>query len=312
MKSFLGVFLSLFISFFVFADTPAPINTSKISGDSSDISTVNFRFPNFTGSHSGKIVTLGTLGVAGGGTGVGVSSGANSVVLRDANANITANGIIPSFRNQTFGTVGTLTIADAQVQEYSGGSGTQTVNLPTTGIKAGQQVVLINNGPAYSSVMNVNSSSGAAITSLSNPSTGIFTALVDNPTGSSNWSALLGLPNFLAFNSSLISASTGAFDLGSPTKYWNNGYITNLYATNISGSISGTATNITGTLAIANGGTGQSTASGAITALLPSQTGNGGKVLTTDGTLATWGTMGSGGTSFVAMAPLALSSGNLV
>ena len=46
-----------------------------------------------------------------------------------------------------------------------------------------------------------------------------------------------------------------------------------------------------GTLSIANGGTGSTTATSAINALLPSQTSNGGKYLTTDGTTASWGTV---------------------
>ena len=43
-----------------------------------------------------------------------------------------------------------------------------------------------------------------------------------------------------------------------------------------------------GVLAISNGGTGQTTAQTAIDALLPSQSTNSGKVLTTDGTNASW------------------------
>jgi hypothetical protein len=41
-------------------------------------------------------------------------------------------------------------------------------------------------------------------------------------------------------------------------------------------------------LSVANGGTGASTASGALNNLLPTQTGNTGKVLTTDGSTASW------------------------
>lgn len=47
---------------------------------------------------------------------------------------------------------------------------------------------------------------------------------------------------------------------------------------------------VTGTLPIANGGTGQTTAGAAINALLPSQSGHSGKYLTTDGTNPSWGT----------------------
>lgn len=51
----------------------------------------------------------------------------------------------------------------------------------------------------------------------------------------------------------------------------------------------------TGTsIAIANGGTGQITANAALNALLPSQTSNSGKFLTTDGTNTSWGAGGTG------------------
>lgn len=49
---------------------------------------------------------------------------------------------------------------------------------------------------------------------------------------------------------------------------------------------------LNGVLGIANGGTGQTTAPNAINALLPSQTGQSGKFLTTNGTVASWGTAG--------------------
>lgn len=51
-------------------------------------------------------------------------------------------------------------------------------------------------------------------------------------------------------------------------------------------------TGVTGTLPIANGGTGQTTAGAAINALLPSQSGHSGKYLTTDGTNPSWGAAG--------------------
>ena len=51
---------------------------------------------------------------------------------------------------------------------------------------------------------------------------------------------------------------------------------------------------LVGTIPVANGGTGASTATDGLNNLLPSQTGNNGKVLATDGTNATWTTNGSG------------------
>jgi hypothetical protein len=58
----------------------------------------------------------------------------------------------------------------------------------------------------------------------------------------------------------------------------------------------GTAANVTGIVAIANGGTGQTTSTAALNALLPTQAGNSGKVLSTDGSTATWTTASGGGT----------------
>jgi hypothetical protein len=57
----------------------------------------------------------------------------------------------------------------------------------------------------------------------------------------------------------------------------------------------GTAGNVTGTVAIANGGTGQTTANAAFNALVPSQTSQSGKYLTTDGTDTSWATVAGGG-----------------
>jgi hypothetical protein len=50
----------------------------------------------------------------------------------------------------------------------------------------------------------------------------------------------------------------------------------------------GLNTHVSGTLPIANGGTGETTASAAINALVPSQTGNAGKYLSTNGTAVSW------------------------
>jgi hypothetical protein len=63
---------------------------------------------------------------------------------------------------------------------------------------------------------------------------------------------------------------------------------------------------LTTDLSIANGGTGQSTAATAINALLPSQTGNNGKILSTDGTVCAW--ISSGGVGSVTS--VAMSGGS--
>lgn len=78
----------------------------------------------------------------------------------------------------------------------------------------------------------------------------------------------------------------------------------------VTGNISGNSANVTGTVAIANGGTGQVTATAAITSLLPSQTGQNGNVLTSNGTVASWVTPAASGVSSVtATAPIVSSGG---
>jgi len=65
---------------------------------------------------------------------------------------------------------------------------------------------------------------------------------------------------------------------------------------------------LTGTIDIANGGTGQTTANAAFNALVPSQTGNTGKYLTTNGTDTSWATNPLGTvTSVAATVPAFLS-----
>lgn len=77
----------------------------------------------------------------------------------------------------------------------------------------------------------------------------------------------------------------------------------------VSGNIAGNAANVTGTVAVANGGTGQTTANAALNALLPSQTGNSTKVLSTDGTNTAWTTVASGGSGTVTSVSVTSANG---
>jgi hypothetical protein len=62
---------------------------------------------------------------------------------------------------------------------------------------------------------------------------------------------------------------------------------------------------LTGTIEIANGGTGQTTANNAFNALAPSQTGNTGKYLTTNGTTTSWATVSGGSGTVTSVAATA-------
>ena len=105
---------------------------------------------------SGNVSALGTIasgtwqgstvGVAYGGTGVTTSSGANSVVLRDVNQNISFNNYVAGFAATTAaaGTT-TLTVASARNQILVG-STTQTFQLPNaTTLSLGQSFIFVNN-----------------------------------------------------------------------------------------------------------------------------------------------------------------------
>jgi len=81
------------------------------------------------------------------------------------------------------------------------------------------------------------------------------------------------------------TVTNGVYTTGT---YSNPLWITALAGSKITGDISGNAENVNGTVAVTHGGTGQITANDGFNALAPSQTGNAGKYLKTDGANAAW------------------------
>lgn len=113
--------------------------------------------------------------------------------------------------------------------------------------------------------------------------------LTTNGTGTLSWTSVGGTGTVTSVDAS--GGTTGMSFSGGP----------------VTGS--GTLT-MSGTLAVANGGTGQTTANAALNALLPSQTGNNGKILSTDGSNTSWISAASGSvTSVTGTAPIASSGG---
>ena len=237
---------------------------------------------------TGAITLAGTLNVANGGTGVTASSGANSVVLRDANVNISVNSISEGYSNvAAAGTTTVLTAASVPNYVVTG-SGGQTYQLPdATTLPNGVNFTFNNNQSSGTIVVKNNSS-----TTIATIQSGglVDVSLLSNATAAGSWDVHNLAPSNVAW-------STNTLDYpGSITSAtWN-----------------GTA------VAINRGGTGQTTASAAFNALSPITTtgdlivGNGtnsatrlgigtnGYVLTSNGTTAAWQASTGGVTSFSA------------
>jgi hypothetical protein len=240
-----------------------------------------------------------TIGVAYGGTGVTTSSGANSVMLRDANQNVAVNRLNQSNTNTTAaGGTTALTAASSYIHTLVS-TGGQTYTMPdATTLTTG--VAFVFNNMATGTLTIQNYAAGSVGTFPSGGAGAVF--LTDNSTVGGIWDIHAYLPEGVTFG-------TNAFNLGSSIVTggtWQGGTIQPAYGgtglTTFTGAnnalfSTGASTLTAGTLPIVAGGTGQTTANTAFNALAPSQGGNSGKYLTTDGTDTSWATVsGSGAT----------------
>ena len=225
---------------------------------------------------------VGTVPVVNGGTGVSTSSGANSVVLRDANVNINANAINDAYTN-TAASGTQIVLTASSVRRYTiTGSGGQTIKLPDATTLVNGEIFEFDNNQS-SGAITVNNNSNTLIVSV--PSGGLVRVnLLSNAIAAGSW----GRHDYAPAN---VSWSTNTLDYaGSITSATWNGVA----------------------VAINRGGTGQATATAGFNALAPSQTSNSGKYLTTDGTNASWATVSGGsGTVTSITAGSGLSGGTI-
>jgi hypothetical protein len=274
-------------------------DTTWITPTTGTVTSVAATVPSFLNVSGSPITTSGTLAltysgtalpVLNGGTGVISSSGANSVVLRDANGNITTNCLFEGFTTQAAsGTTIVLTASSVQNWQITG-SGGQVIRLP--------DATTIPNGATFT--FNNNQSSGA-ITVQNNSSTTVATinsggyvtvVLLNNTTAAGSWDKHDSTP-------SNVSWSTNTLDYaGSITSATWNGNV----------------------VAYNRGGTGQSAAfvAGGIvygsttSALAVTAVGTSGQVLTSAGSgTPTWTTPTTGTvTSVTGTSPVVSSGGN--
>ena len=104
-------------------------------------------------------------------------------------------------------------------------------------------------------------------------------------------------PNFtITSNDQYVGTVTSVGGTGTVNGISLSGTVTSSGNLTLGGTLSGVdlTTQVTGTLPIANGGTGQTTANTAFNALAPSQTSQSGKYLTTDGSNTSWATVNAG------------------
>ena len=222
-----------------------------------DIPTLN---QNTTGTASN---VTGVVAVANGGTGVTSSSGANSVVLRDANGNITTNCLFEGYVVQAASaTVIILTASSAQNYNITG-SGNQVIRLPdATTLPNGATFTFNNNQTSGSITVQNNSFTTVGVIGSGGYVTIVLTS---NSIAAGSWDRHDSTP-------SNVSWSTNTFDYpGSITSATWNGNVVAL-------NRGGTNANLT-----ANAGAVPYSTS---TALALSAVGSTGQVLTSQGTSA--------------------------
>lgn len=135
------------------------------------------------------------------------NAAANTVAQRDGNANLLADRFVPGLLSVTSaGTTTVLTVDSPQNISVTGTSG-QTIQLPTTGIIAGDSFWVENTSTGNAAVT---SSSGAAIFNVANGDVGVFIALVATPTLATHWQRIY-LSQF-AFRAAATPSSTAIRD----------------------------------------------------------------------------------------------------
>jgi len=205
-----------------------------------------------------------TIGVAYGGTGVTSSSGANSVVIRDANSNIVTNNFLAGYNVITAsGGTTVLTVASAYYQRISG-STTQTIQLPNATTLANGQGFTFDNDSS-GTVTIVDNASTTIDTVPSGAYSYIF--VEDNSTSAGSWGKYALIP--ASYDFSTTTANFGTATITNATYqgntiasgYGGTGLTTFTAANNALYSTSASAL-AAGTLPVAAGGTGAVTLTG--------------------------------------------------
>jgi len=217
---------------------------------------------------AGAITLSGTLAVANGGTGVTSSSGANSVVLRDSNGNVTTNCLFEGYTTQAASGT-TIVLTAASVQNWAiTGSGGQTIQLPNATTLPAGATFTFNNNQSSGTIVVQNNSATTVVTIQSGAYATVV--LLSNSIAAGTWDYHNAIPSNASWSTNTLSWA-GSYTNGT----WNGNAVGLLYG---------------GTNAALTAVAGGVVYSGA-SALAISAAGTTGQVLTSNGSSApTWST----------------------
>lgn len=211
-----------------------------------------------------------TVGVAYGGTGVTTSSGANSVVLRDANQNITVNRLNQSNTTVTAAAGTTALTAASSYSQTLVGTGNQTYTMPdATTLTTGVDFVFNNNATGVLTLRDA--ASGLLGTVTAGGACAIM--LLDNGTVAGTWNLHGFLPESVTWGTNALDLGTTIVSNGTwqggtiGTAYGGTGLTTFVASNNALFSTSASALTA-GTLPVAAGGTGVTTSTGTTSVVL--------------------------------------------
>jgi hypothetical protein len=174
------------------------VKHTKVSSIPDGVDTSVVRPSDWNADHS----LSGVIDVANGGTGVSSSSGANSVVLRDANGNITTNCLFEGFTSQA-ANVTTIVLTAASVQNFQiTGSGGQTIKLPNATTLPNGALFTFNNNQSSGSIIVQNNSSTTVATI--NSGGYVTVVLLDNSIAAGTWDRHDSTPSNVSWSTNTL------------------------------------------------------------------------------------------------------------
>jgi hypothetical protein len=160
------------------------------------VTSVAMTVPTFMSVTGSPITSSGTFAVS------ATTSGANSIVLRDANQNISANSITEGFTNvAATGTTTTLTVGSAPNYVVTG-SGGQTYQLPDATTLANGTNYTFNNNQSSGTIV-VKNNSGTTITTVQSGAF-IEVILLSNSTAAGSWDTHTFAPSNVSWSTNTL------------------------------------------------------------------------------------------------------------